>query len=64
VAELDFCPSARHGSSDLYVVLAIYAAGARAYRMASCHDVGGFQNGFVCVVFAKTIAARWPGAHM
>jgi hypothetical protein len=30
-------------------VRAIYAAGARAYRIVSCNDLGSFENGFVVI---------------
>jgi hypothetical protein len=46
---LDFCPFAGHRSLSVPVVLAIYAAGARAYKMVSCNDLGSFENVSVCV---------------
>jgi hypothetical protein len=30
-------------------VRAIYAAGARAYRIVSCNDLGSFENGSVII---------------
>ena len=47
--KLDFCPFAGHRSLYLLVVLAIYAAGARAYKLVSCNDLGSFENVSVCV---------------